>query len=252
MCGRYTSTTPASRLAETFHVDEVRVEELPIRYNVAPTQPVYAVAESSGPVGQRLLGALRWGLVPPWAADPGVGARMINARAEGIDRRSAFREALARRRCIIPADAFYEWERPAAGRPRPWAFARADGRPMAFAGLWESWRGAGASRPGEALRTCTIVTAAANEVVAPVHPRMPVILSPDAWDAWLDPSARDVTAAMALLVPPPADGLRAWTVSSLVNHAANEGPELLEPETGRRSEPDRLPGLDDGGIAEAG
>src|SRR5260221_9737852 len=107
VCGRYTSTTPAARLAETFGVDEVRVEELPIRFNVAPTQLVYAVAESSGPARRRLLGAFRWGLVPPWARDPSVGRRMINARAEGIQRRGAFKEALARRRCIIPADVFY-------------------------------------------------------------------------------------------------------------------------------------------------
>jgi putative SOS response-associated peptidase YedK len=253
VCGRYTSTTPASRLAETFHVDEVRVSELPIRFNVAPTQPVYAVAESPGRDRRRLLGAFRWGLVPPWARDPSVGGRMINARAEGIERRGAYKEALARRRCIIPADAFYEWQGSPAGggRKQPYAFARADGEPMAFAGVWESWHDR--SRPDDPpLRTCAIITTAANEVVAPVHHRMPAILAGDAWDRWLDPGGVDPSGVMGLLVPFPAADLRAWPVGTRVNHAAHEGADLLAPAgpVGRSGEGDRLPGLEDGAVAE--
>jgi putative SOS response-associated peptidase YedK len=267
VCGRYTSTSSPARLAETFHVDELRVVELPIRWNVAPTQPVYAVAESVGPAGplgspgparHRLLGAFRWGLVPPWARDPSVGGRMINARAEGIDRRGAFKEALARRRCLVPADAFYEWKATASPRPgkQPYAFARVDTEPMAFAGVWESWRDR--ARPEDPpLRTCAIITTAANEVVAPVHHRMPVILAPGDWDEWLDPGAHDVARAKALLVPSPGAELRSWPVSHLVNHAAHEGAELLEPveqpEPGDRAgsgQGDRLPGLEDGAVAE--
>ena len=137
---------------------------------MAPTQPVYAVAEARGENPRRLLGTFRWGLVPSWARDPSIGSRMINARAEGIATKRAYQDALARRRCIIPADAFYEWR-----DKRPYAFARKDGDPMAFAGLWEVWRDP--DRPdGEPLRTCVIITTEANEVVAPIHHRMPVVL----------------------------------------------------------------------------
>lgn len=214
-------------------------EQLPIRFNVAPTQPVYAVAESRGENPRRILGHLRWGLVPPWAKDPTVGSRMINARAEGIATRSAFQQALARRRCIIPADAFYEWR-----DKRPFAFARRDGRPLAFAGLWEVWHDRDAPR-GEPLRTCTIITTAANAVLAPVHDRMPVILAPEAWSAWLDPTNQDVVAVQRLLVPCPEGDLEAWPVSTRVNNAANEGPDIIQ-----RSELDRLPGFDDGPVTE--
>jgi putative SOS response-associated peptidase YedK len=223
MCGRYTSTTSAARLAETFEVDEVKADELPIRFNVAPTQPVYAVAESRGKNPRRMLGTFRWGLVPSWAKDPGIGNKMINARAEGIAAKPAYQQALARRRCIIPADGFYEWRDKV-----PYLFCRKDGQPMGFAGLWELWRPR-ADPDAEPLRTCVIITTEANELLAPIHDRMPVVLPRQAWGAWLDPAQRDLDRVQRLLVPSPASDLHAWPVSTRVNRADNEGPDLVVP-----------------------
>jgi putative SOS response-associated peptidase YedK len=243
MCGRYTSTSTVAELASVFDADEIRVEPMPPRYNVAPTLQVYAVAlrRSSAAEGiaedgekgpRRALGSFRWGLVPSWAKDPSVGARMINARAEGIADKPAFRAAVARRRCLIPADAFYEWQRrespdgKRAGR-LPYAVRRKDGRPMAFAGLWEVWRDK--AQPGaEPLRTCVIVTTRANDLMAPIHDRMPVVLAPEDWSAWLDP-ATDASAVARLMVPAPSECFEAFPVSTLVNKVANDGPGLLDP-----------------------
>jgi len=236
MCGRYTSTSTVEDLAKVFEVDEVRTDPLPPRYNVAPTLDVYAVAvrgrpdEGKGP--HRALGTFRWGLVPSWAKAASVGNRMINARAEGIATKPAYRKAVARRRCLIPADAFYEWQRrvTADGRPAgklPYAICRRDGQPMAFAGVWEVWRDP-ADPDGEPLRSCAIVTAAANDLMAPIHDRMPVVLAPEDWATWLDPSS-DLDHALGLLVPAPSEWFEAYPVSTLVNTVANEGPQLLEP-----------------------
>jgi putative SOS response-associated peptidase YedK len=240
MCGRYASSSSLSDLAEVFEVDEVRTEPLPPRYNVAPTLDVYAVAirgrtdRVKGP--RRALGTFRWGLVPSWAKDASVGSRMINARAEGVDRKPAYRAALERRRCLIPADAFYEWQRrtrsdgsPAGSLPH--AIHRHDRQPMAFAGLWEVWR-----PPAEAstdvavapLFTCAIVTTSANELMAPIHHRMPVVLAPEDWATWLDPAA-PLTEVKGLLIPAPAAWFDLYPVSTLVNNVRNEGPELLAP-----------------------
>ena len=237
MCGRYTSTSTIKDLAEIFEVDDVRTEELPPRYNVAPTLPVYAVALRSAKAGdeggpRRALGTFRWGLVPSWAKDPAIGNRLINARAEGITAKPAFRAAVARRRCIIPADAFYEWQRRTNrdGKPvgkLPYAVRRRDGQPMAFAGLWEVWR-ADDQPDSELLRTCVIVTTAANEIMAPIHDRMPVVLAPGDWAAWLDP-ATDAAKVAGLMVPAPSDWFEAYPVSTLVNKVTNEGPDLLVP-----------------------
>jgi putative SOS response-associated peptidase YedK len=266
MCGRYTSTSSVEDLAKLFQVDEVRTDPLPARYNVAPTLDVYAVAvrgrpdDGKGP--RRALGTFRWGLVPSWAKDPSVGSRMINARAEGITGKPAYRQAVARRRCLLPADAFYEWQRRTGhdGRPAgklPYAIRRRDGQPMAFAGLWEVWRPGpvpeaaerpgpareAAERPGpapeaadshppapdgEPLRTCAIVTTAANDLMAPIHDRMPVVLAPEDWATWLDP-ASDVERAVGLLVPAPSEWFEVYPVSTLVNKVANDGPDLLVP-----------------------
>jgi putative SOS response-associated peptidase YedK len=239
MCGRYTSTSTVSDLASVFDVEEIRVEPLPPRYNVAPTLQVYAIAMRRSSEDQdrersprRALGSFRWGLVPLWAKDPSVGARMINARAEGIAEKPAFRAAVARRRCLIPADAFYEWQRRESsdGRPArrlPYAVRRKDGGPMAFAGLWEVWRDK--ADPGaEPLRTCVIVTTRANELMAPIHDRMPVVLAPEDWSAWLDP-ATDAAAVERLMVPAPSDWFEAFPVSTLVNKVTNDGPRLLDP-----------------------
>jgi putative SOS response-associated peptidase YedK len=241
MCGRYTSTSSLEDLARIFEVEEVRAEPQPVRFNVAPTLDVYAVAVRGArqpeageepPPPHRALGTFRWGLVPSWAKDTKGGSRLINARAEGIATKPSFRNALARRRCIIPADDFYEWQRQAdsAGKPRgrlAYAVRRRDGQPMAFAGLWEVWRDP-AEPESELLRTCTIVTTTANEVLALIHNRMPVILDRADWNTWLDRET-DPAEAEHLLRPAPDDWLEAYPVSSLVNNVANEGPQLLDP-----------------------
>jgi putative SOS response-associated peptidase YedK len=231
MCGRYTSTSTLADLAEVFAVEEVRTGPLPARYNVAPTLDVYAVAvrgrqdREKGP--RWALGTFRWGLVPSWAKDPSVGSRMINARAESVASRPAFRSALDRRRCLIPADAFYEWQRRPAGGKLPYAIRRRDGQPMAFAGLWEVWRDP-SDAGADLLRTCAIVTTAANEVLAPIHDRIPVVLDRADWAAWLDPAvgSRD---ARTLLRTPPAEWFEVYPVGSLVNNVRHDGPELLDP-----------------------
>ncbi|HWH34992.1 MAG TPA: SOS response-associated peptidase [Acidimicrobiales bacterium] len=225
MCGRYTSVTPARELARYFDVDEVETDDLGPRFNVAPTQEVYAVALHRG---RRCLGALRWGLVPPWAEDPRTGARMINARAESLARRPAFRRAFALRRCLVPADGFYEWQTTTGGR-QAWYLRPRDGRPLAFAGLWESWRGDSGGRSGARLVSAAIVTTRANEVLSPLHDRMPAVLAPPAWPAWLAPGEGDPDELGRLLAPAPPEVIEAIPVGPLVNKVANDGPDLVLP-----------------------
>lgn len=232
MCGRYVSTSSPSELAERFLVDVVDAPELPARYNVSPRAGVYAVVARDG---ERHLEERRWGLVPSWAEDPGIGDRLVNARAESLLDKPAFRKAFARRRCLLPADGFYEWKPlPAVtvgGRRRrvkqPYYFHGPDGAPLGLAGLWEAWRAPG-DEDGPWLLTCAIVTTAANPMMAPVHDRMPVVLAPDAWGRWLDP-ASEPGALTALLAPPPDDALVAHEVGTRVNDARNEGPDLVSP-----------------------
>jgi putative SOS response-associated peptidase YedK len=219
MCGRYTLATPVERLAEEFGFDGSSVE-LPSSYNVAPTQGVAAVLEEGG---QRRLEVLRWGLIPPWADDPQIGSRMINARSETAPGKPSFRRAFRERRCLIPADGFYEWQR-TNGAKQPYYIHMEDGRPFAFAGLWESW-----SKGGEReVRTCTILTTGANALVGEIHERMPVILAADAYDVWLDPaSERDELTG--LLAPYPEDEMEAYPVSRFVNSPSNNDPRCVEP-----------------------
>ena len=228
MCGRYTSTTAPADLAQLFAVDEIKAEPLDPSWNVAPTQDVYAIAERRG---ARQLGTFRWGLVPSWAKNPSVGAKMINARAEGLATKPAYRSALSRRRCIIPADGFYEWQVVKGGpKPvkQPYAIRHRDGSPLAFAGLWEVWRDP-TTPEGDLLRTCAIITTAANELLAPLHDRMPVVLPPDTWAAWLDRDGQDSAAVAPFLVAARASEFELWPVSTLVNRALANGPELWEP-----------------------
>ena len=197
------------------------------RYNVAPSQDVAVVcAAEEG----RTLAMLRWGLIPAWAKDPAIGHRLINARSETVAEKPSFRSAFRHRRCLIPADGFYEWRREGKTR-QPWLFGLRDGAPFVFAGLWERWTvpagaaltGSLAERsPGDAVETCTILTTAANDTVAQVHGRMPVILPPDVWDAWL--AGEEVP-----LGPYPADDMTAWPVSTHVNRPANDDPRCVEP-----------------------
>jgi putative SOS response-associated peptidase YedK len=229
VCGRYTSTTAPADLAEHFGVEEIKAEPLDPSWNVAPTQDVYAIAERGG---VRQMGTFRWGLVPSWAKNPSVGAKMINARAEGLATKPAYRAALIRRRCIIPADGFYEWQVVEAGpKPvkQPYAIRHRDGRPLAFAGLWEVWRDPTVPDGDGLVRTCAIITTAANELLAPVHNRMPVVLPPESWSTWLDREFQDSTALSTKLVAAPSDHFELWPVGTLVNHAQANGPELWEP-----------------------
>jgi putative SOS response-associated peptidase YedK len=217
MCGRYTLSTPAGRLAEEFQLDSTT--EIVPSYNVAPTQQVAAVLEDEG--GRRLE-MFRWGLVPSWAEDPDIGARMINARSETAPEKPSFRSAFRRRRCLIAADGFYEWKRVNGGK-QPYYFRMQDGRPFAFAGLWESWE-----KGDGILRTCAILTTRANSVLEDVHDRMPVILPHDAYNAWLDPDA-DREELGELMIPYPYDDLETYPVSRFVNSPRNNDERCIEP-----------------------
>ncbi len=321
MCGRYVAVSSPTILAERFAVEELRITEAEPSYNVAPRADVPVVAVSQG---RRVLDVLRWGLVPSWAKDVSIGDRLINARAERITTSNAYKRAFERRRCIIPADGFYEWEKVERARKVPWFFRRRDGEPFALAGVWEIWHdpaegddsaatggersaesthgrrddsaatggersvesthrrrddsaatggersaesthrrrddsaatggersaesthgrrddsaATGGERSAESthgrrddaprIRSCSIITGAANDLVAPIHDRMPVVLPQSVWDEWLDRENRDVASLKRLLVPSPAGEMEAWPVSTLVNKADNNGPELLEP-----------------------
>ena len=226
MCGRFTQRMSWQELHALMNLIGAPLNLRP-RYNVAPSQdvPVARAVE-----GGRGLAMLRWGLIPAWAKDPAIGHKLINARSETAAQKQSFRSAFRRRRCLIPADGFYEWLREGKTR-QPWLFGLRDGAPIAFAGLWERWTvpdgaaltGSLAERsPGDTVETCTILTTAANEAVAPVHGRMPVILPPDAWDAWL--AGEDVP-----LAPYPADAMTVHPVSTHVNRPANDDPRCVEP-----------------------
>ncbi|MEQ1503189.1 MAG: SOS response-associated peptidase [Myxococcota bacterium] len=221
MCGRFALTAPASTIAEIFQVD-VLPDVLP-RYNIAPTNAIPAVV--AGEDGKRELQTFRWGLIPMWAKDQKIAYQTINARAETVAKKPAFRSAFKRRRALIVADGFYEWQK--VGKDKiPHLFQLADGRPFAIAGLWERWIN---PLDGEEIRTCTLVTDGPNALMAPVHDRMPVILPPEVWDTWLDPTVDDPARLQELLVPYPADGMRARRVSKTVGSVKNKGPEVQGP-----------------------
>ncbi len=233
MCGRFASTTPPDQLAKYFGAEmaERLLDDVPARanHNVAPTQGVYTVFEDGG---VRRIDTFHWGLVPFWAEDPKIGNRMINARAETITKKRSFARPFARRRCIIPADGFYEWKT-IEGRKKkqPMYMSRVDGEPFAFAGVWEVWKDRNhTDTSGEPLQlfSCTIITGEPNEAVAAVHDRMPVILPPDVWDRWLDRENHDTDALRGLLVPAPSQLIRMHPVSTDVNNVRNNGPELIE------------------------
>ncbi|MCA1557825.1 MAG: SOS response-associated peptidase [Acidobacteria bacterium] len=217
MCGRFTLKTAPKRLAEEFGVDEVPYFE--DRYNIAPTQVILGINQIDG---ERQVKELRWGLVPSWAKDRSMGGKLINARSETVREKPAFREAFKRRRCLIPADGFYEWQR-RDGYSQPYYFKMADERPFALAGLWDRWGGP----DGELVESCAILTTEANEVLRPVHDRMPVILSADSYDLWLDSDLRKLDIVKELLRPYPAAEMTAYPVSRLVNSPQRQGAELL-------------------------
>ena len=218
MCGRYSLIADLGALAHRFAFD-ARQLSFEASYNIAPTQQVLTVVGGE----QRRGGFMRWGLVPHWAKDMSGGARMINARAETVAERPAFRDALRRRRCLVLADGFYEWHRSATGRT-PMRIVMRSGEPFAFAGLWAVWR----DPEGNRVPSCTIITTAANELLAPIHDRMPVVLPPGLEDLWLDRSVDDPDVLASVLSPLADDALQAYEVSTLVNSAANNGPEIIE------------------------
>jgi putative SOS response-associated peptidase YedK len=227
MCGRFVQVSSPDLLVERFNVDEVTTPQREPSYNVAPRATVYAVRDRAvDDERRRYLSEVRWGLVPTWAKDPKTGDRMINARAESVTDKPAYERAFRRHRCLVPADGFYEWQQ-RGRRKQPMFVHRRDGEPMALAGLWAAWHDPN-TPDGEWLHSCTIVTTQANTVVAPLHDRMPVVLEQGDWDRWLDPSTEGTGALERLLAPAPNDVLAAYPVSSAVNSADNDGPELVQ------------------------
>jgi len=274
MCGRFVASRPVEDIADLLDVDDIEVPEelLEPRYNISPQAGVLAVANrrvrrrdgedapaaAGEPPLRRRLTVYRWGLVPSWAKDPAVGNRSFNARAETLADKPAFRTALAKRRCLVPADAFYEWEKAPAGASSrlakcsksvarlPWCFRPADGGVLVFAGLWEAWRAprAGGAAAGDELEqhheetdgwhddwllSCSIITTAANDLVATIHDRMPVALMPEDWATWIEPTSLDAAELGALLSPPPEGYLTGYRVRPEVNNSRLDDPSMVEP-----------------------
>ncbi len=243
MCGRYASSRKPEDLVEEFEIDKVEVAETLVPdYNVAPTKQVYAVVErpqssedKAGP-SERQLRTLKWGLVPFWAKDPSIGNRMINARMETVHEKPAFRRAFASRRCLLPADGYYEWyateQRTKAGKPvkQPFFIHPADGGVLAMAGLYEIWRDPTREDddPARFSWTCTVLTTTAEDAVGHIHDRMPLLVERERYGAWLDPRRSAVEELTPLLVPAAPGRLEAYPVGTAVNNVRNNGPELLD------------------------
>ncbi len=221
MCGRFALFSPEEILAAMFGLEGGGFP--PPSYNIAPSRDVAAVRVAPEEGTRREMALLRWGLIPSWAKDPAMGDRMINARAETAAAKPAFRSAFRRRRCLLPADGFYEWQK-AGTRKQPYFVRMADGKPFALAGLWERWEG-----PDGAVASCTILTTDANALLAPIHDRMPVIVAPADFERWLDPGRQDPADLMALARPYPAAAMVAFPVRTLVNSPATDDPRCIEP-----------------------
>lgn len=221
MCGRFTIVNLADFIAQ-FPFFELPDVPPPPRYNVAPTQPVPVVANT----GENKIEFYRWGLIPSWADDPAIGNRLINARAETLDSKPSFRDGLRRRRCLVIGDSFYEWRKEPGGKTKtPLRITMKDQRPFGFAGIWDVWQ----SPDGSQLPTCTIITVPANELVAPIHDRMPAIIRPAEYRAWLEPTEHPADRMKPLLSPYPADQMKAQVVSRAVNNPKVDSRECIEP-----------------------
>jgi putative SOS response-associated peptidase YedK len=221
MCGRFTLFHTPEEVAERFGVNSIL--ETAAQYNIAPTQNIAVVTQN----GTRHMESFHWGLIPSWAKDPAIGSKMINARAETLAEKPSFRTALSRRRCLIPADGFYEWQAAQDGPKAvktPMYLHRKDSGLFAFAGLWDEWH----TPDGSPLRSCTIVTTTPNSVAAPIHDRMPVILHPEDEAFWLDKTVTDPHSLLSLLVPYPAEEMEAYPVSRRVNVPISDDPQLLD------------------------
>ena len=224
MCGRYSLIADLGELARRFEFDGDWLA-FDSAYNIAPTQDVLTVVGGE----TRRGGFMRWGLVPWWAKDVSIGSRMINARAETVAEKPAFRDALRRRRCLVIADGFYEWQRTGDSR-RPMRVVIRSGEPFAFAGLWSVWK----DPDGNRVPSCAIITTTANDLLRPVHDRMPVVLPREMEALWLDSNVDDPNMLASVLTPYADDAMQVYEVSNLVNSAANDGPEVIEPSAGQR------------------
>jgi len=221
MCGRFTLTDPDQRLVEQF--DLPGIPDLKPRYNIAPTQPVAVVRVPTAGAGREMV-LLHWGLIPFWAQDPAIGARMINARAETAAEKPAFRHAFRRRRCLVIADGFYEWQK-LDGTKQPHFIRLRDPKPFAFAGLWERWEGPDAS----VIESVTLLTTEPNALLGEIHNRMPVILHPKDYGLWLDPGIQQPEKVQPLLTAYPAEEMEAFPVSRRVNSPDNDDARCIEP-----------------------
>ncbi|NGY88220.1 SOS response-associated peptidase [Bacillus megaterium] len=220
MCGRFSLTTDIAELQEQFNFDFNGEFTFGSRFNIAPSQQVLTLGSSKG---KRVGTTMKWGLVPYWADDIKIGYKMINARGESVNEKASFKRSFKSKRCLILADGFYEWKKEGKNK-QPFRFVMKDERPFAFAGLWEQW-----NRGEEPLYTCTIITTKPNEVTEKVHDRMPVILEEDAYDLWLDPQMEDLEYLKSLLVPYPAEQMKMYPVSTIVNSPKNDVKECLAP-----------------------
>ncbi len=222
MCGRYSQSQSAEIIAQAFQVDNVPT--LKPRYNIAPTQSVPTVLQTSASTNRQFK-MLHWGLIPSWAKDQKMGARLINARAETVAEKPAFRSAFKQRRCLVLADGFYEWQQQENNKQKqPFYFCYQDGRPFAFAGLWEHWEDA----TGEEIESCSLLTTEPNELMSTIHNRMPVILEPKDYDLWLDPEVKKPELLQPLLRPYVSEEMTAYPVSKTVNKPSNDSTECIE------------------------
>jgi putative SOS response-associated peptidase YedK len=220
MCGRFTQSLTGEAIAEAF--DLADLPQWTPRYNLAPTQSIPAILASES--GDRTFKSLRWGLIPSWAKDPAMGAKLINARSETVSEKPSFRSAFKKRRCLILADGFYEWQKN-QGKKQPFYFRLESGQPFGFAGLWEQWQ----ASEDDVWQTCTILTTDANSLLSQVHDRMPVMLHSEDYDRWLDPQNQDTEALQTLLRPYESEAMVSYAVSSAVNRATHDQPDCIEP-----------------------
>lgn len=222
MCGRFVQKAKPEEIEKEFHVGKLDPKIFEPRYNIAPTQHIPAVLEKDG---ERIIEVLKWGLIPSWSKDDSFAAKLINARAETLAEKPSFREAFKKRRCIIPASGFYEWDKKGKGAKQPYYFYLKDKGVFGFAGLRETWLD---KESGESVETCAIITTEANEILEPVHDRMPVILKAEDYDKWLDENKIKADELQNLLSPFPADEMAAYRVSPAVNAPIHDSAELIE------------------------